>query len=308
MEDRHRAVVLSEYGPPDVLRVVDRDALVPGRGQVRLAVKAAAVNPIDWKLRSGALQDVMPSKLPAVPGVDVAGVVDLIGDGVTGLSVGDEVFGKAATGSYAEQALAATDRLARRPTGLSWELAAALPVVATTAQHVLNQLDLAPGETIVIDGAAGGVGTLAVQLARERGLSVIGTASERNHDYLRGLGATPVTYGEGLADRLRMLAPDGIHGAVDVAGRGSLADLLAVTADPGRVITLADPAAFELGVRYVTDEPDDMPLILAQIAEAAVTRQITVPIAATYPLTVAPEAQRESERGHVRGKLVLDIA
>jgi NADPH:quinone reductase-like Zn-dependent oxidoreductase len=307
VEDRHRAVVFPTYGDADVLRVVDRDGLEPGPGQVRISVKAAGVNPIDWKLRSGALHAVMPIELPAVPGVDVAGVVDRIGDGVAGLSVGDEVFGKAATGSYAEQALSAPDQLARRPSRLPWEIAAALPVAATSAHHVLDQLDLAPGETVVIDGAAGGVGTLVVQLARERELAVIGTASERNHDHLRALGATPVTYGEGLTERLRELAPDGIHGAVDAAGRGSLRAFLALIDDPHRVITLADPAAFEIGARYLTDEPDDMPSILTDVAQAVVVGTITVPIAATYPLAAAADAQRESERGHVRGKLALAV-
>jgi NADPH:quinone reductase-like Zn-dependent oxidoreductase len=139
-------------------------------------------------------------------------------------------------------------------------------------------------------------------------MTVIGTASEPNHNHLRTLGATPVTYGEGLADRLREVAPDGVEGAVDAVGRGSLPALLDVTGDPDRVITLADPAAFELGVRYVTDEPDHMPSILDKVAEAVVGGKITVPIAASYSLAAAADAQRESERGHVRGKLVLAVA
>ncbi|SDJ02477.1 NADP-dependent oxidoreductase [Nonomuraea jiangxiensis] len=300
-----RAVMFSEYGEVEVLRVAEREVPEPSAGQVRIAVRAAGVNPIDWKLRSGAMAAVMPVRFPAVPGVDVAGVVECVGPDVTDFTVGDEVFGKAVAGSYAELALANLDAIAAKPEAVSWEVAAALPVASTTAYHALAQLGLAQGETIVIDGAAGGVGTIAAQIARHRGLTVIGTANPRNHDYLRSLGAIPVTYGDGLADRVRTVAAPGVDAAVDVAGRGSLPALVELTGNPDRVITIADASAESLGVRFAYGEPDDMPGILAEAAALVAVGTITVSIARTYPLADAAAAHRDSQTGHVRGKLVL---
>ncbi|GIH17814.1 NADP-dependent oxidoreductase [Rugosimonospora africana] len=300
-----RAVIFSEYGDVDVLRLVDLPAPEPGPGQVRIAVRATAVNPVDWKIRSGALAEIMPVPLPTVPGVDVAGVVDRVGPAVTGIEPGDEVFGKATSGSYAQLALASRDAIASKPGPMSWELAAALPVAVTTAHHALAQLDPAEGDTIVIDGAAGGVGTAAVQLARHRGATVIGTASPANHDYLRSLGAIPVGYGDGLADRVRRLAPDGVSAALDASGRGSLPALIELAGDPGRVITIADATAAQLGALSVYDEPRDQPGILAEAAAMILAGRLTMPIAGTYPMADVAAAHRESQAGHVRGKLVL---
>ena len=305
MADTYRAVVFSEYGDPDVLHVVERDVPRPGPGEVRIAVRAAGVNPFDWKVRSGAMPLVPAGGFPSVPGADVAGVVDEVGEGVTEYAVGDEVLGAASSGSYAEVAVASADRITAKPSGVSWEVAAGLPVVATTTYRVLALLDLTPGETVLIDGAAGGVGTVAVQVARHRGLTVIGTASERNHDYLRSLGAIPVTYGDGLADRVRVVAPQGVDAAVDASGRGSLATLVDLTGGPERVVTIADGAAAELGVRFTFGGPDEVPGSLADAVALVAAGELTLPIARTYPLADAASAHRDSEAGHVQGKLVL---
>lgn len=305
MEDTYQAVVFCEYGDPDVLRTVELEAPQPGLGQVRIAVRAAGVNPIDWKIRSGAMAEMMPVEFPVVPGVDVAGVVDRVGEGVTEFAVGDEVLGKAASGSYAELALAHVDRITAKPAGVSWEVAASLPVAATTAYHVLDQLEITAGETIVIDGAAGGVGTVAVQIAGQRGITVVGTASERNHDYLRWLGALPVSHGDALAERVRAIAPQRVDCALDASGRGSLPALIDLTGGAERVITLADPGANTLGVRFAVGEPNDIPGILADAASLVAAWTISLPIARTYPLSDAATAHRDSQAGHVRGKLVL---
>ncbi|MGK5741322.1 NADP-dependent oxidoreductase [Micromonospora sp. URMC 103] len=302
---RCRAVAFSEYGTADVLRMVDHAVPEPGPGQVRIAVRAAGVNPIDWKIRSGAMADVMPLRLPAVPGVDVAGVVEHLGPGVTALAVGDEVFGKAVSGSYAELAVANLDALAAKPAAMSWEVAAALPVASTTAFHAFAPLGLSEGETILIDGAAGGVGSVAAQIARHRGLTVIGTASPHNHDYLRSLGVIPVAYGAGLAAGVRTVAAHGVDAAVDAAGQGSLRALLELTGNADRVISLADPSAESLGARFVYGEPDDMSGILTEVGALVAAGAITVLVARTYPLADAAAAHRDSQSGHVRGKLVL---
>jgi len=200
-----RAVMFSEYGGPEVLHVADVDAPRPGPGQVRVAVRAAGVNPIDWKARSGVIRDVMPLQLPVVDGREAAGVVDAVGTGVNGVAPGDEVFGFAVGGAAAEEAL--LDDFARKPAGLSWEEAAALPVAVETSLRVFGILGgVGEGQTLVVNGAAGGVGVAAVQIARARGARVIGTASEANHEFLRSLGAEPTTYGDGMVQRIRALA------------------------------------------------------------------------------------------------------
>ena len=202
-----KAVVIDEFGGPGVLHVADRELPEPGAGQVRVRVRAAGVNGIDGTIRSGAAQQMFPTQLPAVLGLEIAGTVDGVGPGVEGLAAGDDVLGFADGGGYAEYALATT--VAPKPAELGWTEAAALPVAAETALRVLGLLEVARGDTVLIHGAAGAVGTVAVQIAVARGGAVIGTASEPNHDYLRELGATPVLYGGGLVDRVRALRRTG---------------------------------------------------------------------------------------------------
>jgi NADPH:quinone reductase-like Zn-dependent oxidoreductase len=305
MTDTYRAIAFSEFGDSGVLKLVEREIPEPGPGQVRVAVRAASVNPIDWKIRSGGMAAVYPTVFPAVPGGDVAGVIDAVGEDVSAFAVGDEVLGSG-IGGYAEIVLAEPAKLTRKPEALSWEQAAALPVAVTTAYRALNLLKLGEGETLLIDGAAGGVGTVAVQLAVARGLTVIGTASEANHDYLRSLGAVPVRYGEGLADRVRTVAPQGVDATFDASGRGSLATLVELTGGPERVVTIAAPDAAEHGVHFTSGRPEEsVPGALAEGAALAAEGKLELPVARVYPLAEAGAAQDESEAGHVRGKLVL---
>ncbi|MFH9677359.1 NADP-dependent oxidoreductase [Streptomyces sp. NPDC017405] len=305
MQANYRTVTFSEYGDPEVLQVVERPLPVPGAGEVRLAVRAAGVNPLDWKIRSGAAASFSPVEFPVVPGGDVAGVVDAVGPGVTGFAVGDEVLGSIGFGGYAEAVVVSAGTLTRKPASVPWETAAALPAAANTAVHALDELKLREGETLVIDGAAGGVGTVAVQLAVLRGARVVGTAREANHAYLRSLGATPVEYGTGLADRVRSVAPQGVDAVLDASGRGSLPALIEVAGGPDRVVTIADFSAAGLGVRMVSADAEGAGRRIGEAAALAAEGKLTVPIAATYSLQEAAEAHRVSEQGHVRGKLVI---
>ncbi len=298
-----KAVRFHEYGGPDVLHVDDVEAPHAGPGQVRVAVRAAGVNPIDWKIRSGAMAAFMPAELPRIPGSDAAGVVDEVGDGVTDVSVGDAVFGSAVGGASAEYAV--LDHYAAKPAGMTFAEAAGLPVAVETAVRGLDLLGLEAGQTLLINGAAGGVGTAAVQLARARGARVLGTASEANHDFLRELGAEPTTYGDGLAARVAELAPDGVDLAFDVAGHGALPALIAATGSPDRVVTIADFTGPEHGVRVTSGSDGRSWQALGQAADLYEQGAFRLPVAETFAFAEAAEAHRRSEDGHVRGKLVL---
>jgi NADPH:quinone reductase-like Zn-dependent oxidoreductase len=299
-----KAVTFTEYGDPDVLHVADAEEPHPGPGQVRIAVRAAGVNPVDWKARSGALRDFMPLTLPAIDGREAAGVVDEVGPEVTDVAAGDEVFGFAVGGAAADYAV--LDDYARKPAGLSWEEAAGLPVAVETSVRVFNVLGgLGEGQTIVINGAAGGVGSAAVQLAVARGARVIGTASENNHDFLRSLGAEPTTYGEGLVDRVRAIAPDGVDLAFDTAGQGGVPDLITLTGDPAKVATIADFSAAELGAKVTGGGDGRAVEALGEAAELSGAGRLQMPVAQAFPFADAAEAHRVSQDGHVRGKLVL---
>jgi NADPH:quinone reductase-like Zn-dependent oxidoreductase len=295
-----KAVQYSEFGEPEVLRVVDVDEPHAGEGQIRVAVKGAGVNPFDWKRRGG----MMGGDLPTIPGSDVAGVVDEVGDGVTGVAVGDEVFGSSVGGASAEFAL--MDQYAIKPADLSWAEAAGLPLAVETSVRALDLLGLGSGQTLLVNGAAGGVGSAAVQFARARGARVIGTASEANHEFLRSLGAEPTVYGEGLVERVRELAPDGVDLALDTSGRGALPDLIEITGSPDNVVTIADfAAAPELGVRLTSGSEGRSWQALGQAAQLYEEGKLSPPVAHTFTFEQAPEAHRVSQEGHVRGKLVL---
>jgi NADPH:quinone reductase-like Zn-dependent oxidoreductase len=299
-----KAVVFTEYGDPDVLRVADVDESHPGPGQVRVAVRAAGVNPVDWKVRSGMMREIRPVTFPVIDGVEAAGVVDEVGADVTGVAPGDEVFGFAVGGAAAERAI--VDDLARKPASLSWEEAAALPVAVETSIRVFGVLGgVGEGQTLLINGAAGGVGSAAVQVARARGARVIGTAGEGNHEYLRSLGAEPTTYGDGLAERVRALAPDGVDLAFDTAGKGGIDDLIALTGDAGKVATIADFSAAARGVKVTGGSGGRAPGALEEAARLVEAGALHMPISRTFTFAQAPDAHRTSEDGHVRGKLVL---
>jgi NADPH:quinone reductase-like Zn-dependent oxidoreductase len=298
-----KAVVIDEFGAPDVLHVVDKELPEPGTGQVRLRVRAAGVNPLDGKIRSGAAQQMFPTRLPAVLGLEIAGTVDAVGPGADGLAVGDDVLGFADGGGYAEYALATA--AAPKPEGLGWAAAAALPVAAETALRVLGLLELARGDTVLIHGAAGAVGTVAMQIATARGATVIGTASEANHEYLRELGATPVLYGGGLIGRVRAVAPGGeIDAVFDAAGQGALPDSIELRGGTSRIVTIADPEAFRLGVTFSGEAARDAEA-LAEVARQAADGRLRVTVAETYPLEEAEAAHAVLDTGHGRGKIVL---
>jgi NADPH:quinone reductase-like Zn-dependent oxidoreductase len=299
-----KAVTFTEYGGPEVLHVADTEEPHAGSGQVRVAVRAAGVNPIDWKARSGVMRDVMPVSFPAIDGREAAGVVDEVAPELTGVAIGDEVFGFAVGGAAAEYAV--LDDFARKPARLSWDEAAALPVAVETSVRVFTVLGgLREDQTIVINGAAGGVGAVAVQLARARGARVIGTASEPNHDFLRSLGADPTTYGDGMVERVRALAPDGVDLAFDTAGKGGVPDLITLTGDPARVATIADFGAAALGVKVTGGSEFRAAEALDEAAGLIETGRLHVPVARTFSFAQAADAHRMSQDGHVRGKLVL---
>jgi NADPH:quinone reductase-like Zn-dependent oxidoreductase len=298
-----RAVQFSEYGGPEVLHVAEVEEPHAGPGQIRVAVKAVSVNPIDWKQRSGALREMMPLELPSIPGIDVAGVVDEVGNGVGAVAAGDEVFGSAVGAGMAEYAV--LENFARKPPELSWEEAAGLPVAVETAGRTLGALGLEAGQTLLVNGAAGGVGLAAVQLALASGARVVGTASEGNHDFLRGLGVEPTTYGDGLAERVRAIAPDGVDRVLDTAGKGPLADMIEVAGGAEHVITIADYSAPQSGVRVSTGGDERAWDALEEAVRLHGEGRFTLPVERTFRFEQAPEAHRLSEAGHVRGKLVL---
>lgn len=294
------------FGDPDVLRMEEIDKPEPGPGEVRLRVRAAGVNPLDSHIRRGDMQQRFTTPLPSTPGTELAGVVDALGQGTTGFHVGDEVVGwsRPGTGTYAEFALALAEHLVLKPAATPWDVAAALPVAAEAAARVLDGLHLEAGEVLIIHGAGGGVGTIAVQLAVARGVRVLGTASAANQDDIRELGATPLEYGPGLVERAQAVAPEGVDAAFDVAGRGALADSIALTRGAARVVTIADMSAGELGVRFDADGAPSVDRLRAAL-ELHEAGRLTVRVARSFELADAAEAHRVSEGGHARGKLVL---
>lgn len=304
-----RAILYDTFGGAEVLSLKDTDKPVPGPGDVRVKVVTVGVNPLDYKRRYGWVEQFYPTTFPAVPGLEFAGVVDALGDGAGDtFAVGDEVFGLTRTGAYAEYALAGD--IAHKPAALSFEAAAALPVAGETAQRVLDELGLAQGETLLLHGAAGAVGQVAVQFAVARGATVVGTASPANHDFLRTLGAVPVAYGAGLADRVRAAAPQGVDAVFDAAGHDALPVSIALrggTTD--RIVTIADMTAAEHGVPFSAGgtPSEQVRAYLAAHARLAVEGRLAVPVVETFPLADAAKAQELSEAGHVRGKLVITV-
>jgi NADPH:quinone reductase-like Zn-dependent oxidoreductase len=300
-----KAAQFSRFGGPEVLEIVDLPDPHPGPGQVRIVVHAAGINATEWKLRKGVLD--FGQGLPQTTGRDVAGVVDEVGEGVTDVAVGDRVFGASDDGAGAAELALVTYR-APIPPSLGFVDAAGLPVALETATRSLDQLGVGPGISLLINGAAGGIGSTAVQLAVARGARVIGTASAANHDYLRLLGAQPVTYGEGMAGRVRALAPDGVDAALDVAGSGVLPELIDLAGGPQNVVELADfDGAKEHGVRFSNGYEGHAFHALAEIGALIEAGRFWLPVERTYPLDQISEAHRVSEHGHVRGRLVLVI-
>ncbi|HZG05736.1 MAG TPA: NADP-dependent oxidoreductase [Streptomyces sp.] len=306
-----KAIALEKYGGPDDLTLLDLPDPKVGPDSVLVRVKAAGVNPVDWKIGAGYLDAILDAHFPLVPGWDVAGVVESVGADAGEFAPGDEVIGYvrkdwAQHGTYAELVAAPVRTLARKPAALSWRQAAGLPLAGLTAYQSLERLGVGEGDTVLVHAASGGVGSLAVQIAAARGARVIGTAGERNHAFLRELGAEPVAYGEGLADRVRTLAPDGVDAALDFVGGDAVEVSRQVLRDPSRVLSIVDHGVVDKGGRYLFVRPDrDDLTALADLADAG---KLTVGVDRAVPLEEAAEAWRLSRSGHARGKIVIDVS
>ena len=300
-----KAVRFAEYGGPEVLQLVDVDEPHAGAGQIRIAVRAAGVNMLDGRIRAGQMRQRMPITLPAGTGKDAAGVVDEVGEGVTDVALGDAVFGSGLE-TYAEYAVLTS--WAKKPAELSFEEAAGYPVPAETSIRILKQVGVQPGQTLLVSGASGGVGSGVLQIARERGIKVIGTASERNHGYIRGLGAIPTTYGPGLVERVRGLAPGGIDAALDLAGSGIIDELIELTGAPANVVTIADTSVqTPEGRIQLSTGPENASVAFSEVAQLFTEGKFRIPVEKTFPLASAAEAQRESDAGHVTGRLIVTV-
>ncbi|WP_028045955.1 NADP-dependent oxidoreductase [Cellulomonas sp. URHE0023] len=306
-----RAITYSRYGDADVLELTELPTPKVGPDSVLVRVRAASVNPVDWKVRAGYLDAVMDVVFPTVPGWDVAGVVERVGLDTPELKVGDEVYGYVRRdwvqgGTFAELVAAPVRTLARKPASLSFEEAAAVPLAGLTAYQAIRRAGVRSGQTVLVQAAAGGVGAFAVQIARSLGARVIGTASERNHEHLRGLGAEPVAYGEGLVERVRALAPQGVDVLLDFGGDDLVATARGVLAADGVVASIVDAAARdELGGHYVWVRPstEDLDALTALLDAGTVT----VDVAEVFELADAADAHRASQTGHVRGKVVVRV-
>ncbi|MFG2680722.1 NADP-dependent oxidoreductase [Streptomyces sp. NPDC048392] len=296
-----KKVSFAEFGGPDVLRLVDAEEPHAGPGEIRVAVRAAGVNPVDWRIREGQVLGAHPVELPAGVGLDAAGVVDEVGAGVEGVEAGDRVFGEGSS-TYAE--FAVLSAWARMPEGLTFEEAAGYPSVMETALRVIREVGVRPGQTLLVSGASGGVGSAVLQIARDRGITVVGTAGAANQEYLRGLGAVATTYGEGWAERVRRLGR--VDAALDLAGSGVLRELVGLTGDPQKVVTIADLGAPEVGVRF-SGVAGSVPAALAETVDLISRGKLHIPVEKSYALAEAAAAHTDSQAGHTRGRRVVVV-
>ena len=297
-----RALQFSAYGGPEVLEWAEAPDPHAGPGQVRTAVRAASVNPIDWKVLTGMLSGGKPMEGTGYLGYDAAGVVDEVGDGVSGVSVGDEVFGR---GRNTQAEYAVLDSWAAKPPSIDWAVAAAAGVAGETSERGLRLLEVKAGDTLFVDGGAGGVGAATVQMALARGARVIASASEANQDYLREIGATPVLYGQGVVERVGAAAGGPVDAVFDVAGKTPVEELISLAPEPSQVVTIANYAAGQAGARVSGGGADSHPMqALALVAELLAQNKLVLKVQ-TFPFDRAAEAYRISQSGHVRGKLVL---
>ena len=299
-----KAVVLTKYGPPEVLVWSDVPMPRPGPGQVRIRVKAAGVSPTDPKIRRGDLKAVFTLPAGDVLGFEAAGVVDALGPSVSGVQEGDEVAALLlGLGGYAEYTLASSWTL--KPPNVSWSDAAALPASAEAAVGILKQLGVSRGDTLLVLGAGGSVGIIATQLAVSRGVTVIGAASPRDHDLVRDLGGVPVIYGAGLADRVREISPS-VDAVLDAAGKGELQDAISLAGSPAKVMTLADENAAALGVAFSVGTPDRAPEAVDQTMPLVASGALRLRRQRHLPMPDAAEAHRLLENGEAHEKLVLE--
>lgn len=299
-----RRITFSEFGPASVLTVSETPVPDVEPGQVRVRVRAAGVNPFDYKLRRGAFAQVIPPSFPHNIGNEFSGTVDHVGDDVTTFRPGDHVLGFTTASAYADYVVVPVDQVTAKPNNVTWEVAGALSVAGQTAYYTLQDLKVREGENLVIHGASGGVGTIAVQLARAAGATVIGSASPRNHDHLRSLGAIPVDYNDRLVSTIQAMSPNGVDAVLDLAGGTAIDASVALVADRSRIGTVADEdAAAKYQVRRL--QPSRSAETLGELARLNSRGDLQVPISATYPLEEAAAAHRDLESAHRPGKIVL---
>ena len=300
-----RALQFTAYGGPEVLTWADAPVPHAGPGQIRIAVRAASVNPADWKKLTGVMSGGQALTGTGYLGYDAAGVVDEVGEGVTGVSVGGDVFGR---GQNTQAEFAVLGAWAVKPPSIDWAVAAAAGVAGETSERGLRLLGIKAGDTIFVDGGAGGVGAVAVQMAVARGARVIASASEANQDYLREIGAIPVLYGEGVSDRVRAAAGGPVDAVFDVAGKTPIEELITLVSEPSQLLSIANFAAGQAGARVTgrkVGDADSNPMeALAEVAGLLAQNKLVIKVQ-TFPFSRAAEAYRISQSGHVRGKLVL---
>jgi NADPH:quinone reductase-like Zn-dependent oxidoreductase len=297
-----RALQFTKYGGPEVLTWAEAPDPHAGHGQIRVTVRAASVNPIDWKMVAGSRSGGEPLVGTGYLGFDASGVVDEVGEGVTGVSVGDDVLG---LGRNTQAEYAVLDSWAAKPSSIDWTVAAAAGVSGETAERGLRLLDVKAGDTVFVDGAAGGVGAVTVQLAEARGAKVVASSSPANHDYLRELGATPVLYGEGVVARVRAAAGGPVDAVFDVVGKTPVEDLVSLAPEPSKVVTIANYDAGRAGARVTGGGADSRPMEALDLLAGLMAQNKLVITVQTFPFERAAEAFRISQDGHVRGKLVL---
>jgi enoyl reductase len=306
-QNSSRVVTFPRFGEADVLMITEREAPVAAPGEVRVRVATAGVQPFDTRYRAGMFDPYVPAAFPQTLGSEFAGTVDQVGDGVTGVAVGAEVIGYVWQAAYADHVVVPSGDIVEKPATMPWTEAGVLSASGQTAHTALQELGVTAGETLLIHAASGGVGHFAVQLAREWGATVVGTASERNHDYLRGLGAVPVAYGDGLVDRVGAAAPNGIDAVLDAhGGDEAIQASLALVANRKRIGTLsAYAAANEHGIQLIGTQRSAARL--TELVELYRQGRLVVTVQQAFPLEAVADAHREVEAGHVRGKVVLAV-
>ncbi len=301
-----KAYVFREYGGPETQEFVERLRPEPGPGELLVRVRAAGVNPVDWKIRAGYLREFIPKDLPAGLGQEVAGVVEAVGPGVVGFGAGDEVLGPALDGGFAEYACVPAEKAARKPAGVSFVDAATLSVAAATAYDGVHELALVPGQTLLVTGVGGGVGVAAAQIAGAQGVKVIGTASPAKRELVESLGVIHVPYGEGVADRIREIAPEGVDGVYDLVGGETLEVAAGLRTEGAKLITAADPGtAAQFGGSMVTRAQNAA--VLEEVARLVESGTLKPFVTQVFPLEQAAEALAAVEFGHATGKIVLEV-
>ena len=302
-----RAVRFDRYGGPEVLYIAEVEVPRPGTGEVLVAMRAAGTNPGEASIRSGAAAAQFPATFPSGQGSDLAGVVEAVGDGVTAFSPGDEVMGWSwVRSSQADYVVVPAQQLIQKPAGLPWEVAGSLYVVGVTSYAAVRAIGAGPDDTVAVSAAAGGVGSLVVQLLRLRGANVLGIASAANREWLRGYGVTPIEYGHGLAERLTAAAPAGIDAFIDLFGPEYVQLAVDLGVAPARIETITSfQKAAAVGAKAEGSGDATTPEVLSEMAELAAAGEIEVPIAATYPLDRVREAYEQLEQRHTHGKIVL---